>query len=123
MPERKNKGKGQEIEGKAQGEHEIVSPRDHASGLPTGKRMHKPMAMGAEFGPAGPAQGPTASQQAYDGAQQGGAGQTDSMRMQMAMDQKAKEEETLSNTMHRSEERRVGKECTSWCRSRWSPYH
>ena len=28
------------------------------------------------------------------------------------------------NTPHmRSEERRVGKECTSWCRSRWSPYH
>ena len=25
--------------------------------------------------------------------------------------------------MQRSEERRVGKECTSWCRSRWSPYH
>ena len=23
----------------------------------------------------------------------------------------------------RSEERRVGKECPSWCRSRWSPYH
>ena len=23
----------------------------------------------------------------------------------------------------RSEERRVGKECHSWCRSRWSPYH
>ena len=23
----------------------------------------------------------------------------------------------------RSEERRVGKECTSWCRSRLSPYH
>ena len=23
----------------------------------------------------------------------------------------------------RSEERRVGKECTSWCRSRWSPDH
>ena len=23
----------------------------------------------------------------------------------------------------RSEERRVVKECTSWCRSRWSPYH
>ena len=23
----------------------------------------------------------------------------------------------------RSEERRVGKECTSVCRSRWSPYH
>ena len=26
-------------------------------------------------------------------------------------------------TTTRSEERRVGKECTSWCRSRWSPYH
>ena len=26
-------------------------------------------------------------------------------------------------SMSRSEERRVGKECTSWCRSRWSPYH
>src|SRR3546814_18766835 len=24
---------------------------------------------------------------------------------------------------HRSEERRVGKECVSLCRSRWSPYH
>ena len=23
----------------------------------------------------------------------------------------------------RSEERRVGEECTSWCRSRWSPCH
>ena len=28
-----------------------------------------------------------------------------------------------SRIMARSEERRVGKECTSWCRSRWSPYH
>src|SRR3546814_17235256 len=26
-------------------------------------------------------------------------------------------------TMMRSEERRVGKECVSTCRSRWSPYH
>src|SRR3546814_7389710 len=24
---------------------------------------------------------------------------------------------------HRSEERRVGKECVSTCRSRWTPYH
>ena len=29
----------------------------------------------------------------------------------------------LYNGYSRSEERRVGKECTSWCRSRWSPYH
>ena len=37
------------------------------------------------------------------------------------------EELTLSgqvaDTLRRSEERRVGKECTSWCRYRWSPYH
>src|SRR3546814_8664812 len=26
-------------------------------------------------------------------------------------------------SMGRSEERRVGKECVSTCRSRWSPYH
>ena len=25
--------------------------------------------------------------------------------------------------VRRSEERRVGKECASMCRSRWSPYH
>ena len=29
----------------------------------------------------------------------------------------------ISQIAPRSEERRVGKECTSWCRSRWSPYH
>ena len=29
----------------------------------------------------------------------------------------------FSGAEERSEERRVGKECTSWCRSRWSPYH
>src|SRR3546814_4374870 len=27
------------------------------------------------------------------------------------------------STVKRSEERRVGKECVSTCRSRWSPYH
>src|SRR3546814_2113898 len=27
------------------------------------------------------------------------------------------------STLPRSEERRVGKECVSTCRSRWSPYH
>src|SRR3546814_7184867 len=27
------------------------------------------------------------------------------------------------STSRRSEERRVGKECVSTCRSRWSPYH
>ena len=31
--------------------------------------------------------------------------------------------EAITTLDGRSEERRVGKECTSWCRSRWSPYH
>src|SRR3546814_21055164 len=30
---------------------------------------------------------------------------------------------TLQILAERSEERRVGKECVSTCRSRWSPYH
>src|SRR3546814_14179307 len=30
---------------------------------------------------------------------------------------------SLSQPSHRSEERRVGKECVSPCRSRWSPTH
>src|SRR3546814_16931944 len=29
----------------------------------------------------------------------------------------------LGSFLRRSEERRVGKECVSTCRSRWSPYH
>ena len=32
-------------------------------------------------------------------------------------------DEIYDKLLFRSEERRVGKECTSWCRSRWSPYH
>src|SRR3546814_5749603 len=31
-------------------------------------------------------------------------------------------EERCPHACHRSEERRVGKECVSTCRSRWSPY-
>src|SRR3546814_5481237 len=32
-------------------------------------------------------------------------------------------EDRVVVTLDRSEERRVGKECVSTCRSRWSPYH
>src|SRR3546814_2742715 len=32
-------------------------------------------------------------------------------------------EEAVQEAFYRSEERRVGKECVSTCRSRWSPYH
>ena len=31
--------------------------------------------------------------------------------------------QTVKKSSSRSEERRVGKECASMCRSRWSPYH
>ncbi len=34
--------------------HEIVSPRDAASGLPTGKRQHKPITITMEIGPTTP---------------------------------------------------------------------
>jgi type VI secretion system secreted protein Hcp len=34
--------------------HEIISPRDPASGLPTGKRMHKPMVITKELDKASP---------------------------------------------------------------------
>src|SRR3546814_16041154 len=33
------------------------------------------------------------------------------------------QEESERRQKERSEERRVGKECVSTCRSRWSPYH
>src|SRR3546814_15481058 len=32
-------------------------------------------------------------------------------------------EDRILDVLVRSEERRVGKECVSTCRSRWSPYH
>src|SRR3546814_4432302 len=32
-------------------------------------------------------------------------------------------DQSLKEAMSRSEERRVGKECVSTCRSGWSPYH
>src|SRR3546814_13458998 len=31
--------------------------------------------------------------------------------------------DVMEELVRRSEERRVGKECVSTCRSRWSPYH
>src|SRR3546814_2846109 len=36
---------------------------------------------------------------------------------------KRKDRSILDSITERSEERRVGKECVSTCRSRWSPYH
>src|SRR3546814_15066535 len=40
-----------------------------------------------------------------------------------ALLRRAQDPLALSEGAERSEERRVGKECVSTCRSRWSPYH
>src|SRR3546814_20202316 len=44
-------------------------------------------------------------------------------RKQAATEMTADIIEVVPALMQRSEERRVGKECVSTCRSRWSPYH
>src|SRR3546814_9825104 len=41
----------------------------------------------------------------------------------MAMPRAQQHDAAVLSGMARSEERRVGKECVSTCRSRWSPYH
>src|SRR3546814_15334077 len=39
------------------------------------------------------------------------------------LDRRPREHAFVDQAAVRSEERRVGKECVSTCRSRWSPYH
>src|SRR3546814_1513060 len=58
-----------------------------------------------------------------------GSGKT-TLAMQFLIEGARRKEPTLYVTLSesaaelkRSEERRVGKECVSTCRSRWSPYH
>src|SRR3546814_3662382 len=52
----------------------------------------------------------------------GGLGQAPARQAALKAGLPRSEEATTVNKM-RSEERRVGKECVSTCRSRWSPYH
>src|SRR3546814_15688623 len=47
----------------------------------------------------------------------------DPMALQRLKEAAEKAKIELSSATSRSEERRVGKECVSTCRSRWSPYH
>src|SRR3546814_13393238 len=47
----------------------------------------------------------------------------DSQRLEIATRLLVGEERSRGRQWARSEERRVGKECVSTCRSRWSPYH
>src|SRR3546814_1658597 len=50
-----------------------------------------------------------------------GRGPTDSEPQRQRRDERDQQGEREQQP--RSEERRVGKECVSTCRSRWSPYH
>src|SRR3546814_20613885 len=46
------------------------------------------------------------------------------LNLPAALDDRARRARLKGNrAMARSEERRVGKECVSTCRSRWAPYH
>ena len=47
----------------------------------------------------------------------------DCIRPAVAIERGKYTEKTVLFNFDRSEERRVGKECASMCRSRWSPYH
>src|SRR3546814_14226294 len=44
-------------------------------------------------------------------------------RMHLRADAAVDHHDRAADAASRSEERRVGKECVSTCRSRWSPYH
>src|SRR3546814_14000246 len=46
----------------------------------------------------------------------------DGERLRTLADRAGSQDKSLA-AIQRSEERRVGKECVSTCRSRWSPYH
>src|SRR3546814_8155247 len=54
-------------------------------------------------------------------------GSLDSRDAKVAVDRRPRSSASLGRRLPispwRSEERRVGKECVSTCRSRWSPYH
>src|SRR3546814_17480520 len=45
------------------------------------------------------------------------------VRSDMSVELVARNSHSLKPMLFRSEARRVGKECVSTCRSRWSPYH
>ena len=48
---------------------------------------------------------------------------TGDLRSQLVESGMSVAKKAASSGIQRSEERRVGKECSSPCRSRWSPYH
>src|SRR3546814_6347897 len=53
----------------------------------------------------------------------GAADRLEASLQELGVDHDVKEYPAAGHSFLRSEERRVGKECVSTCRSRWSPYH
>src|SRR3546814_7115851 len=58
-----------------------------------------------------------------DGERLAGGGRADALRASTAGIGIEAARRAVVEAEDRSEERRVGKECVSTCRSRWSPYH
>src|SRR3546814_10952241 len=52
-----------------------------------------------------------------------GAGEEDVLHLRFSAARACRMRSSTALRWSRSEERRVGKECVSTCRSRWSPYH
>src|SRR3546814_18225012 len=64
---------------------------------------------------------PRSTDSRMDRARAAGSGRT--QEIQRLIGRSLRAVTNLSGFGERSEERRVGKECVSTCRSRWSPYH
>src|SRR3546814_2938547 len=64
-----------------------------------------------------------AAQQAGDIARRHQQGRNDDVGRELPGRPGRRLDEVFATMRERSEERRVGKECVSTCRSRWSPYH
>ena len=65
----------------------------------------------------------TAKDMGYDGLEIASWGQIDLQKAAEDPEYVKNLKGTLEKYGLRSEERRVGKECQTLCRSRWSPYH
>src|SRR3546814_17808194 len=66
--------------------------------------------------------GPASNRGGSAGGKKSG-GSSSAKRAKTQVEEAAKAADELKRNLDRSEESRVGKECGSTCRSRWSPYH
>src|SRR3546814_14876359 len=94
-----------------------VMPGFHFDGLATDRQAHDLVAQADAEG----------RQLAFEKHARGGNGVVAGFWIARAIGQEhavgIELEDLFGRGLRRSEERRVGKECVSTCRSRWSPYH